>query len=103
MALTHDGELARPLLGGDDLQRGGDGLDADDGLVGVVGAWHGQLQVAAHQQLRRDVLELQGGELQWTDGRTEKRTVCKSSAVSKHTLVSFSPENVPAPLQNAER
>lgn len=62
--LTHDGELSGPLLGGDDLQGGGDGLDADDGLVGVVGAGHGQLQVAAHQQLGRDVLELQRGELQ---------------------------------------
>lgn len=54
--LTHDGELAWALLGGDDLQGGGDGLDADDGLVGVVGAWYGQLQVAAHQQLWRHVL-----------------------------------------------
>lgn len=72
--LTHDGELARPLLGGDDLQGGGDGLDADDGLVGVVGARHGQLQVSAHQQLGRDVLELQRGELQRTDGRTDEQT-----------------------------
>lgn len=54
--LTHDGELAWALLGGDDLQGGGDGLYADDGLVGVVCAWYGQLQVAAHQQLRRHVL-----------------------------------------------
>lgn len=74
MGLTHDGELARPLLGGDDLQGGGDGLDADDGLVGVVGAWHGQLQVAAHQQLGGDVLELQRGELQWTDKQTDRQT-----------------------------
>lgn len=54
--LTHDGELAWALLGGDDLQGGGYGLDADDGLVGVVSAWYGQLQVTAHQKLRRHVL-----------------------------------------------
>ena len=40
--LTHDGELAWALFGGDDLQRGGDGLDADDRLVGVVSAGYGQ-------------------------------------------------------------
>lgn len=54
--LTHDGELSWALFGGDDLQGSGDGLDADDRLVGVVGAWYSQLQVAAHQQLRRHVL-----------------------------------------------
>lgn len=64
--LTHDGEFAWALLGGDDLQGGGDGLDANDGLVGVVSAWYGQLQVAAHQQLGRHVLQLQRGELQRT-------------------------------------
>lgn len=38
--LTHDCEFAWALLGGDDLQGGGDGLDADDGLVGVISAWY---------------------------------------------------------------
>ena len=67
--LTHDGEFAWALLGGDDLQGGGDGLDADDGLVGVVSARYGQLQVPAHQQLWRHVLELQGGQLESWWGR----------------------------------
>lgn len=57
--LTHDGEFSWALLGGDDLQGGGNGLDADDGLVGVVSAWYSQLQVPAHQQLGRHVLKLQ--------------------------------------------
>lgn len=61
--LTHDGELAWALLGGDDLQRGGDGLNADDRLVGVISAWYSQLQVPAHQQLWRHILQLQGGQL----------------------------------------
>ena len=47
--LTHDSEFAWALFGGDDLQGGGDGLDADDRLVGVVSAWYSQLQVPAHQ------------------------------------------------------
>ena len=55
-SLTHDGEFAWALLGGDDLQGGGDGLDADDRLVGVISAWYSQLQVPAHQQLRRHIL-----------------------------------------------
>lgn len=61
--LTHDGEFAWALLGGDDLQRGSDGLDANDRLVGVISAGYCELQVATHQQLRRHILELQGGEL----------------------------------------
>lgn len=62
-SLTHDGELAWALLGGDDLQRGGDGLNTDDGLIGVISARHCKLQVSAHQKLRRYVLQLQGGQL----------------------------------------
>lgn len=62
-SLTHDGELAWALLGGDDLERGGDRLNADDGLIGVISAWHCELQVSAHQKLRRYVLQLQGGQL----------------------------------------
>lgn len=54
--LTHDGEFAWALLGGDDLQGGGDGLDADDRLVGVISAWYSKLQVSAHQQLWRHIL-----------------------------------------------
>lgn len=46
---THDGEFAWALFGGDDLQGGGDGLDADDRLVGVISARYSQLQVPAHQ------------------------------------------------------
>lgn len=61
--LTHDGELAWALLGGDDLQGGGDRLDANDGLVGVVSAGYSELQVPAHQQLWRNILQLQGGQL----------------------------------------
>lgn len=54
--LTHDGEFTWALLGGDDLQGGGDGLDANDRLVGVVSAGHGELQVPTHQQLWRHIL-----------------------------------------------
>lgn len=55
-SLTHNGEFAWALLGGDDLQRRCDGLNADDRLIGVISARHRQLQVSAHQQLRRHVL-----------------------------------------------
>ena len=41
------------------MQRGLDLPDADDLPVGHVAAGHGELEVAAHQQLRRDVLQLQ--------------------------------------------
>lgn len=61
--LTHDGEFAWALLGGDDLQRGGDGLDANDRLVGVISAGYSKLQVSTHQQLWRNILQLQGGQL----------------------------------------
>lgn len=54
--LTHDGEFSWALLGGDDLQGGGNGLDADDRLVRVVCAWHSELQVSAHEQLWRHIL-----------------------------------------------
>lgn len=60
---THDGEFARALLRGDDLQGGCDRLDSNDGLVGVISSRYGELQVATHQQLWRHVLQLQGGQL----------------------------------------
>lgn len=77
--LTHDGELAWTLLGGNDLQRGSDGLDANDRLVGVVCARHSQLQVATHQQLGRNVLQLQGGEL-WGEHVGQEQTITVESA-----------------------
>ena len=48
--------LPRPLLAGDHLKAGVDAGDPDDVLVGEVGPGHGQLQVAAHQQLGGDVV-----------------------------------------------
>lgn len=78
---THDGEFARPLLGGDDLQGRRDGLDANNGLVGVIGSRNGELQVATHQQLWRHILQLQGGELRrrrrWRDASVETCSMCK--------------------------
>lgn len=40
VVLTHEGQLPGPLLGRDDLQRRGYGLNANDWLVGVIRSWH---------------------------------------------------------------
>lgn len=56
--LTHERQLPGPLLGGDDLQRRRDGLDADDRLVGVVRSGHGQFEVPAHQKFGGHILQL---------------------------------------------
>lgn len=61
--LTHERQLPGPLLGGDDLQGRCYGLNANDGLVGVVRSWHGQLKVPAHQKFGGNILQFQGGEL----------------------------------------
>lgn len=61
--LTHQGQLPGPLLGCDDLQRWGYGLNANDRLVGVICSWHSQLKVSAHQKFGGHILQLQGCEL----------------------------------------
>lgn len=63
LVLTHQGQLPGPLLGRDDLQRWGYGLNADDWLVGVIGSWHSQFKVPAHQKFGGNILQLQGCEL----------------------------------------
>ena len=57
------------------LQRGLDAPDANDLSVGDVAARHGELEVAAHQQLRRDVLQLQLGQFRQLKLRERKK--CK--------------------------
>ena len=54
-----DGQLARPLLGRDDVQRLCNFLDADNGLVDFVQAGNRQLQVVAGHELWRHRLQLQ--------------------------------------------
>ena len=56
--LTHKRQLPGPLFGCDDLQRRRDGLNANDGLVGVVSSRHRQFQIPAHQKFGGDVLQL---------------------------------------------
>ena len=56
--LTHERQLPGPLLGCDDLQRRRDGLNANDGLVGVISSWHSQFQIPAHQKFGGDILQL---------------------------------------------
>lgn len=63
LVLTHQRQLPRPLLGRDDLQRWGYGLNANDRLVGVICSWHSQFQVSAHQKFGGNILQLQGREL----------------------------------------
>ena len=56
--LTHKCQLPGPLLGRDDLQRRRYGLNANDGLVGVIGSWHSQFKVPAHQEFGGNILQL---------------------------------------------
>lgn len=58
-----DLELARPLLGRDHRQLGVEGADANDGVLGLVGARHGEHEVARRVQRGRDVREVEGVEL----------------------------------------
>ena len=53
-----DDQFPGSLLGGDDIEGGGHSLDVNDGLVGLVGPRHRQLQVLTGQQFGRDILEL---------------------------------------------
>ena len=43
-----DGQLARPLLAGDDRQLGGECCDGDDGGAGDVRPRHSQLEALQH-------------------------------------------------------
>lgn len=51
-ALPISCQLPGPLLGCDDLQRRRNGLNANDGLVGVISSRHSQFQIPAHQKFR---------------------------------------------------
>ena len=54
-----DAELPRPLLRGDDLQRGLHLHDADQLRVGNVAAGNGEFEIPAVEQLGRDVLQFE--------------------------------------------
>ena len=63
------------------LQRLFDLSDADDLAVGDVAARYGELEVAAHQQLWRHVLQLQLGQFRkLREGEGEERNAVRDTA-----------------------
>ena len=70
--LTEDAKLARSLFRVDDGECAQHALDAHNGFVGFVRAGHRQLQVVAHEEFGRHVLQLQRRQL-WGNGNRRCR------------------------------
>lgn len=60
---TPDGELSGPLLGSDNVERGLESHNLDDGFASGVGSGYGEVEIVSGKQLWRHVLQIQSGKL----------------------------------------